>query len=581
MKKTVLQTIIFVIAGALVIALVLSATSAANSQRIFSREVEEKMLYATGKFANTFDLVLRSQEDTVDSLTALISIKFKAERCKSDRLLFESLKSELDDIVKTTLLQMNDVQGLYVTFNPNMSMGRDEIWYVKSEDGEAIHMDSEEMNGTWLSPDNEWVSYYYNALRSGSAWSTPVFDLMLKEEVISYSRAAYDRDGRLIGVVGADISGGAIIDTVENMKIYNDSKAFLLDGDLQYIAGEISGEEFSSPDYDDLNSQLSASQEREGALFYRQDGTEYIGAYSYLSNGWILAIIQPKKIALAPIENTKNMILLITILTIAAFASFTVYYLRRLFQPVIKEIEQKDILLIYKSRQAKLGEMIGNIAHQWKQPLNGMSITLSNMEDDYRHQELAPGIFDNYINKMRLSIRTMSDTADDFAGFLKPDREREVFSIRESIKEALGFMNESIKVNSILVEIEAEEDLKTNGFKNEFIQGLFNILFNARDAIISSDPPERIIRIRIVRSGAAGAPIGNAEIDIFNTGDPILPDILKQMFTPYFTTKDQSGGTGIGLYLTRQIVEEHMKGSIKYVNQPEGVCCRIILPVAE
>jgi len=580
MKKTVLQTIIFVIAGALIIALGLSAVSAVNSQRVFSREVEEKMLNATEKFANEFDLVLRSQENTVDSLTALISTEFRADDCQKDRKLFESLKADLDGSVKAILLQIESVQGLYVTFDPNMSMGRDEIWYAKDSGGEAVRMDSETPDGAWLPPDNEWVGYYYNAIRSGKAWSAPVLDLMLNKDVISYSRAAYDGDGRLIGVVGADILGEAIIDTVENMKIYDGSEALLMDGELGYIAGVISEEEFLGRDNGELFRQLSASDDDADILYYSQDGTGYIGAYSRLGNGWILAITQPKKIVLAPIENTKNMIMLITVLVIAIFATFAVYYLRRLFQPVIREIEQKDILLINKSRQAKLGEMIGSIAHQWKQPLNGMSITLSNLEDDYRHQDLTSSAFDGYIAKMRQSIRTMSETADDFADFLKPDRDREIFSIADSVREALGFMNESIKVNSISATVEADEDLAVEGFKNEFIQGMFNILANARDAVISAGPPERAIRVCIGRMAPKAGDVDIAAIEVFNTGDPISEEVLKQMFTPYFTTKAASGGTGIGIYLARQIIEEHMNGSVEYINRSNGVCCRITLPAA-
>jgi signal transduction histidine kinase len=124
---------------------------------------------------------------------------------------------------------------------------------------------------------------------------------------------------------------------------------------------------------------------------------------------------------------------------------------------------------------------------------------------------------------------------------------------------------------------EAEEELTACGHRNEFCQGIFNILNNARDAIIESNPENREIRIRIY-SQKDLKHNDEAVIDIINNGDRIPESSMPLLFEPYFTTKEEKGGTGIGLYLTKEIVEAHMNGSIRLFNIKGGVCCRITIP---
>jgi signal transduction histidine kinase len=202
-----------------------------------------------------------------------------------------------------------------------------------------------------------------------------------------------------------------------------------------------------------------------------------------------------------------------------------------------------------------------------------MSITLSNLWDDYRRGKLTEEQLKTHIEDMRLYIKNMSGTVDDFADFLKPSRKKEEFSFSEAVDTALGLMQESIKMNRITVVKETAGDFAGYGYRNEFCQGIFNILNNARDAIIESNPVRREIRIKIY-------PHGDAEtvIDIANDGEPIPAAHLQQLFEPYFTTKEEKGGTGIGLYLTKEIVEAHMNGTIRLFNTEDGVCCRIGIP---
>jgi signal transduction histidine kinase len=178
---------------------------------------------------------------------------------------------------------------------------------------------------------------------------------------------------------------------------------------------------------------------------------------------------------------------------------------------------------------------------------------------------------------MRLYIRNMSGTVDDFADFLKPSRRKEEFLLGAAVDTALGLMQESIKINRISVVREADESLTACGYRNEFCQGVFNILNNARDAIIESNPENREIRIRIY---SANDPKHKdaAVIDIANNGARIPETSLPLLFEPYYTTKEEKGGTGIGLYLTKEIVEAHMNGSIRLFNIEGGVCCRITIP---
>ena len=241
----------------------------------------------------------------------------------------------------------------------------------------------------------------------------------------------------------------------------------------------------------------------------------------------------------------------------------------------VQKNRQKDAVVIYQSRLAKMGEMIGNIAHQWRQPLNSLSIILSELKDSYHYGDLDPEYLEDSVSKAKQIIAKMSQTIDDFRDYLSPSKEEALFPIDRPVFFILDLMEESLRLNNIKVKADLPGGILVSGYENEFSQMISNIVNNARDALEECDQPNKWISITAEKSH------DRVEIKISNNGHPISSEVMEKMFTPYFTTKTLGKGTGIGLYMSRRIIEEHMKGEIRFQNIGQEVCFSIILPVFE
>ena len=272
---------------------------------------------------------------------------------------------------------------------------------------------------------------------------------------------------------------------------------------------------------------------------------------------------------MTPATETRTTLIITMLLTIVIIIVIVTVFIKRFYGPVIKTAEQNEIILINQSRQAKLGEMVGNISHQCKQPLNCMNIDISNMKDDYYANELTPERFDEYENKMRENVSMMSSTITDLADFLKPDRKKDKFFIRESIDKALSIMKENLVINEISIVNEVDPDIFVINYRNEFTQCIFNLLENARDEAVASAIQPKTIRIYSETTTKNGHE--TALINIFNSGRNIPEENAEKIFLPYYSTKEATGGTGIGLYLVKQIIESHFDGRIYFTNSKNGV----------
>ena len=241
----------------------------------------------------------------------------------------------------------------------------------------------------------------------------------------------------------------------------------------------------------------------------------------------------------------------------------------------VQKNRQKDAIVIYQSRLAKMGEMIGNIAHQWRQPLNSLGITLSELKDSYIYGDLDRQHLEESVEMSKRIIKKMSQTIDDFRDYLSPSKEKMPFSVYQAALFSLNLMEQGIRSSNIRAEINLISDAYVLGYQNEFSQVLSNILSNAKDALEEIKKTKRMITIEISSSA------DSVVINIYNNGPHISPEVMAKMFTPYFTTKTLGKGTGIGLYMTRIIIEEHMNGKVSFQNTREGVSCSIVLPIIE
>ena len=236
---------------------------------------------------------------------------------------------------------------------------------------------------------------------------------------------------------------------------------------------------------------------------------------------------------------------------------------------------EKDRILIQQSKLAAMGEMIGNIAHQWRQPLNNVSLFLQFLKDNYNNSS-NEAMVNKYFDKSFTQIQYMSQTIDDFRNFYKPSKQKENFSIKSAIESTIEIIKAQLKNENIELILEIE-DKELLGFENELKQSLLNIFNNAQDAIKQKREKEKFEAYIKVE-----AKIVNNSIEIFieNNGGQIDEKTITRVFEPYFTTKFESQGTGIGLYMTKSIIETNMHGKIAVENiKDDSVCFKIKLPL--
>jgi signal transduction histidine kinase/heme/copper-type cytochrome/quinol oxidase subunit 2 len=217
-------------------------------------------------------------------------------------------------------------------------------------------------------------------------------------------------------------------------------------------------------------------------------------------------------------------------------------------------------LLQEQSKMAAMGEMIGAIAHQWRQPLNELSINIQSLKYDYEDGLVNKGFIDQFIDKSKKTIRFMSQTIDDFRNFFRIDKEKSAFNVRELIDDTIAIQSAQLDNHHIKVSVEGN-DFVINGYASEFQQVLLNIITNAKDALLEKGIDEPMITITL----------HNQSIAIEDNAGGIPETIIERIFEPYFTTKEQGKGTGIGLYMSKMIIEKNMGGYLRVYNRDHGV----------
>lgn len=238
----------------------------------------------------------------------------------------------------------------------------------------------------------------------------------------------------------------------------------------------------------------------------------------------------------------------------------------------VEEIRAKDRLLIMQGRQASMGEMIGNIAHQWRQPLNALGLVIANIQDAFEMNDLDAPTMEKLAGDGQRLIRKMSSTIDDFRSFFRPDKEQRAFSVREQVNAAISLVRPGFEAKRIDVRLSAPEDVTLWGTPNEYSQVLLNLLVNAKDAIIASGAEHGTIDIEIWSEGKDG------HVRVRDNGGGIPEDVMDRIFEPYFSTK--ASGTGIGLYMSKTIIEQNMGGKIVARNVAGGAEITLSTPLA-
>ena len=230
---------------------------------------------------------------------------------------------------------------------------------------------------------------------------------------------------------------------------------------------------------------------------------------------------------------------------------------------VAKRTEQYEIMC-HQSRLAAMGEMIDSIAHQWRQPLNALGLIVQGLRHITNSKYLDKESLAEIESEIMEKINYMSQTIDDFSGFFRISKIKENFDVLHSVEDALRLIDVQLKSNNIKVNIILKEGVSRNviGFPNEFKQVIMNIAHNAMTAIIKTAPIQGNIDIVFDSSK------GKLTICIMDNGGGISQENMDKIFDPYFTTREH--GSGIGLYMSKVIIEHHMQGHLNTKNYNDG-----------
>ena len=239
-------------------------------------------------------------------------------------------------------------------------------------------------------------------------------------------------------------------------------------------------------------------------------------------------------------------------------------FLEERVNATVNDLREKDKILVNQSRLAAMGEMINNIAHQWRQPLNNIGLTVQNIEYDYKNGKTDRDTLSKDITSVMNIIKYMSGTIDDFRNFFRIDKEKTSFSLNKTINKAIGFTKSSLQAHNIVTDVVFEDDVIVDGYENEYAQVLLNIINNAKDAILEQKINNPCISFKLTKEN------GRSILRIRDNGGGIHPTILPKIFDPYFSTKDNRQGTGIGLYMSKMIIEQNMGGELTAYNVEEG-----------
>jgi PAS domain S-box-containing protein len=238
-------------------------------------------------------------------------------------------------------------------------------------------------------------------------------------------------------------------------------------------------------------------------------------------------------------------------------------------QRTMEALREKEQMLILQSRLAAMGEMIGNIAHQWRQPLNTLGLSIQQLKLYYQLGEFSKEFLDLTVRSSMELIEHMSKTIDDFRNYFKPDKEKGDFKVREAIEKTLSLLEDGFRSKNISFEVIAKDDPVIHGYRNEFTQVLLNILNNASDVLTERKRIDPKVTITFGTEGEC------CVVTIADNAGGISEEIINRVFDPYFTTKGPQQGTGIGLYMSKTIIEKNMGGKLTVVNLADGAEFRI------
>jgi len=230
--------------------------------------------------------------------------------------------------------------------------------------------------------------------------------------------------------------------------------------------------------------------------------------------------------------------------------------LERRVKTEVENNRKKDQIMFQQARLASLGEMLQNIAHQWRQPLGALIMIIQSFQSKFISGKLTEEFIDSRVEDASVLAKNMSETLEDFRTFFDPNKTHKRFSIKKVIDKSIDLTKYQLQKEDIEVSLTIQNDIKIYGFENELTHVILNLINNSKDALCEKQIENKKIIIIVKET------FKNVIINVIDNAGGIKSDIMEKVFDPYFTTKHKSVGTGIGLYMSKQMVEKHMTGKI-------------------
>ena len=505
-----------------------------------------------------FDIRRRIKNQT-NIAFKLINMMLSKQKNLTKKEAIESIKNAIKKISLGTQLEFfiyDDHGTLLMNSKNNSEVGKSLI-DLKDIDGKPFIKQTVEQGG--------WVEYLWFVPKSNRISRKITYSLKMKN-------------------LGITIGSGEFLDTTYSLndKIINKiNKEKFGKNDFIFIYEILSLS--SSKNYSKLilekniitdNRELSAVEDIlnmsdfKGNIFYRYDDKLTYSTFLYddkvfISSGVNLDAINEilkKETEISHKNLNKKIIsLVLNILGISIIFFIFSYFIAKKIEKMFKnyriKIAHSQQLLIQKSKMASMGEMIGNIAHQWRQPLTQLSGIFLDLESAYNYDELNKKYLSTRVAQANDLLEYMSKTIDDFKEFYNPNSKEQNFYIRESIQNAIKIISSALKYHQINIEVNVDKSLHVKAFSNEFSQVILNIISNSKDIAITRGIKEAKIKIFSEQKD------DRVFVHIEDNCGGIEESNLDKIFEPYFTTK-YDYGTGIGLYMCKVIIENKMGGKI-------------------
>ncbi|MGB5793050.1 ATP-binding protein, partial [Poseidonibacter sp.] len=233
---------------------------------------------------------------------------------------------------------------------------------------------------------------------------------------------------------------------------------------------------------------------------------------------------------------------------------------------------KQQVILMHQSKLVQMGEMIENIAHQWRQPLAQINSSVLLVDVSLAKNNINDTMIEEKLLEIESLTAYMSKTIDDFKNFFNPDKQKSVFAVEDAIKKSLDIVKGSVSTHRISIDIDIDKELKCHCYLDELQQVILTLLNNGIDALTLKSIKEPKISIKAHQKDKS------IIIDIQDNAGGVPEDIINKIFEPYFTTKHQSQGTGLGLYMAKMITESGLDGTLSVKNRFDGACFTIQLP---